>query len=683
MAYNIIYRLQFKNFEGNDVEINISDVDSGTGVSPTYIDLECVKAEIRSSNDDEDKFSPIRSKKFTCSFRSTSTYNVNTFLSASSVRFYTEVFINGTNIFYGYLVNEGAKEAFLPSGLFTVELTASDNLSVLKGEPLRKLDDTVPLANTHYLLIDLIVMCLYKTTLSLPIKAVISLREEHNTGVNDVCLKNIYSKGYTFESDVDEREDSYTVLSKILKGLGCFICQENGSWWILRVDEMRAAEYNIYTFSSTGTYLGIGTPTTYAKIIGKGETIKLINADAEVFPESGRKYVKSTFNLQYPLEIICNKDYTRGTVNGTITVPSGYVAYNPLECWVNGKNPHGSVINTAVDKVGYMRKKVTNGYEEERILVLPKLTSSGFVHYWMTETVSVNAKDKFRFSVDRRLDTDHTGSGWSNDSIFKIRLRGNDGSYWSMIGNASNGKIGSWKVGSGGFPTQSYDWVYQTSTEDETQWVSHSVEVDPCPVDGNVDIMLFQTNIYGLANDTHFANVEFDYIPLINGVYQIVKSQYHKISTSDQSKLNIEEEVFISDCILPNVKGSLFRDNSGTKVLVGNWYDYTLGTSGGLGLERFGYWHTNDLWNQYNRVTRRIQGNLLGMDTSTPTNIPGLLHQYFFEASTEHTDTKWYMLLSYSQDLRACTWDGTFSEVYDSAVGKDYTSTHEFKYSEK
>jgi hypothetical protein len=56
-----------------------------------------------------------------------------------------------------------------------------------------------------------------------------------------------------------------------------------------------------------------------------------------------------------------------------------------------------------------MRKKLENGYETERVLILP--ASSYRPHYWQTETVPVNHLDKFNFSVDRRLTSDHTGAG--------------------------------------------------------------------------------------------------------------------------------------------------------------------------------------------------------------------------------------------------------------------------------
>lgn len=685
MSYVDVYRMWFTNDGGDDVIIHISDTTSGTGIT-VFHDMQndrgdwlTQSAKLSSANDGEDKTSIIRSLRFSCTFISTATYNVDLFTEGEDNRWLVQVYLLTTStqpIFTGYLVPEGAKEIFLDHELFGVELTASDLLQSIGETPLKN-GTAVP--KGKYLLIQYVSWCLQSTFLQLPIKVVYSLRDEHHGGPDDCFLGKIYEEALSFETNINEREDCLTVLKKIL--LGCFITQVNSEWWIVRVDEMDNAPYTVYSYTYDGAYLG-NTTANYLKPIGINESIKIVNEDAQIFPERKVKFTKQTFRFETWQEIICNIQYSRGTLNGSITVPAGYQAFNPVECWINGKNPHGSSY-TSPDVPGYVRKKVTNGYVEESILVLPKLPSASTVHYWQTEKVPVNAGDKFTFSVDRRLDTDHTGSGTANDSIFKIRLRGDDGTYWSMIGNAASGKIGSWKQGTGGFPVQSYDWIYTVNNEDESQWTTHEVEVMPVPVSGNVEIMLFQSNLYGLVNDTYFSNIRFDYIPIIDGVYQQVTGQYHNVYNDDNRKANKDDEIFISDAVSPNWKGVLWRDlGGGFYERVKNVYDYRYGTTGGLGLDRFGAYQAYALWNQYNRKIRKIQANLKGIDSNIGA-IPTVIHKFQFTDPSEATDNKLYQMLGFDMDLATCEWSGTFADVFDMIAGKDYAASHEFKYTTK
>jgi hypothetical protein len=682
MSYVDIYRMQFTNDKRQDVIVHISDTISGIG-APVFHDLQdtdgnelIISAKLSTANDGEDKLSIIRSTRFTCQFLSTDTYNVDFFVEGQDNRWLVEVFIGATTnppIFTGYLVPEGAKDVFLPHGTYGVELTASDLLQSIGEQPLR---NGTAIPKGKYSLITYVSWCLSRTFLQLPIKVVYNLRDENHSGADDHFFKMIYEEALSFESEINEREDCLTVLKKIL--LGCFITQVNSEWWIVRVDEMDNTSYRIASFNSDGTYIST-TTTNYTKFIGLNETISIINEDAAIFPERKVQFARQEFRFETWQEIICNINYTRGTLNGSITVPSGYQALNPVECWTNGRNPDGSA-GAAPDVPGYIRKKITNGYEEERILVLPQTSTSGtsHLHYWQSDTVDVNKLDKFNFSVDRKLTSDHTGSGWFNDSIFKIRLRGNDGSYWAVIGNPNFGRMGSWKQGTGGFPVQHFEWIYQTTAEDESQWTTHSLEVDPCPVDGKVDIMLFQSGLYYNVNDTHFANIQFDYIPIIDGVYQKVTGQEHKVSNTENRKANKDEQIFISDAVSPNWKGVLFRSTGTAYVRVNRVYDYRLGTTGALGLDRFGAYQDFALWNQYNRTIRKFQANLEGLDADT--QIPTMIHKFYFTDSSLATDSKIYQLLNFDMDLATCQWSGTFGDVYDTADGKEYTSAHQFKY---
>jgi hypothetical protein len=728
MRYVDVYRMWFTNDEGNDVIVHISDTTSGTG-TPTFHDMKdsagkdlIMSANLSSANDAEDKLSIVRSIRFSCSFVSTATYNVNLFVSGEDNRWLVEVFLlSALNppIFTGFLVPDGAKDILLDDELYGVELTASDFLQSISEVLLRKPDDTIP--KGKFSLITYLSWCLQKTFLQLPIKVVYSLREETHNGPDDCFLKMIFEEAMSFETNINEREDCLTVIKKIL--LGCFITQVSGEWWIVRVDEMTSAPYTIYSFTYDGAYLGNSTADKL-KVIGINETINFTGEDPQIYPERKIKYAKQTFRFENFQELICNMTFERGTVSGSITPseadfisiypnagafpgvgdpdkvykatdtgiyyryygtysvsPISVQAYNPVECWLNGKNPHGSVINTAVDVPGYVRKIYEGVYELEKILVLPKLPGAGSQHYWKSELFDVSRLDRITFSVDRRLDTDHTGSGTTSDNIFKIRLRGNDGTYWAVIGNPINGRVGSWKQGTGGFPVQDFLYQYQTNSVDETQWTNHSIEVDPVPVSGQIEIMLFQSGVYGLTNDTHFANIQLEYTPIVNGVYGKATGQYHQVSNSEIRKAKKDEEISISDTASPQWKGGLFRDNGIAHIRIGRVYDYRYGPNNLLGLDKFGAYQVFALWNQYNRIINKIQGTLSGLNTNTAA-VPSFIHKFQLTDPSTATDGKLFQMLSFDMDLSTCQWSATFSDVWTNEE-KDYSSYHEFKYTTK
>jgi hypothetical protein len=679
MSYLYVYRMIFTNDNGDDVIIHISDTTSGEGTS-AFTDMKdsdgawlTLSAKLSTANDSEDKLNIVRSLRFTFSFVSTATYNIDFFVQGEDNRWLVQVYIldaSNPPIFTGFLVPDGAKDIFLDDELYGVEFTASDYLQSINEVLLRKPDGSIP--KGKFTLIEYIAWCLQKTYLLLDIKVVYSLREVNHPGPDDCFFRLIYEEAMSFETDIGEREDCLTVLKKIL--LGCFITQVNSQWWIVRVDEMEPGPYTIYTFTPEGLPYGV-TTQEFTKYVGINETINFVGEDVQIYPIRQVQNVKQTFRFETWQELICNITYNRGTLIGTI--PGGYEKYTP-ECWLNGRNPHGSSTDTGVEVTGYVRKKFVNGYITESILVLPKSTYRP--HYWMGEPFEVNKGDKFTFSVDRKLDSDHTGGGTAQDSIFKIRLRGNDGTYWSMIGNASFGKVGSWKQGTGGFPTQDFEWQWKPNDEDESQWYTHSVDVDPVPVGGRVEVMLFQANIYGDQSDTHFANIRLEYIPIIDGVYQLVTGQYHKVSNTENRKAKVDEEIFISDAVSPNWKGVLFRFNGATFERINDVYDYRYGWTGGIGLDRFGAWQAYALWNQYDRILRKFQANLKGLDTQMGV-IPTMVHKFQFTDPSPATDGKLFQMLSFDMDLATCEWSANFTDVF--AGGKDFGSIHEFKYTTK
>lgn len=88
-------------------------------------------------------------------------------------------------------------------------------------------------------------------------------------------------------------------------------------------------------------------------------------------------------------------------------------------------------------------------------------------------------------------------------------------------------------------------------------------------------------------------------------------------------------------------------------------------------LQAFGY------WNQYNRVTRKIEGTV--DRTQSGTEIPDMVHKYSLTDAHANTTNKIFALLHFTMDLHLCEWDAFFHEVEDSTIPK-VNEGHSFKY---
>lgn len=675
MAYESIYRAEWKNFEGVMVILHISDTTTGQINPPTFHEMTALSCNKVVALDLEEKtgFKPTR---INFSFLATDTIGLMTFVEGEDNRWLVEVFIGNTsnNIFTGFLVMDATQRRFMPDGTYGVEITATDCLGVLKETELSDFDGDIP--RGRFRLIDYIAWCLSKTNLQLPIKAIYNLFEENYNGTSHDPFSTIYLEARTFEAGINKRESCYTVLQKILPG--CVITQENGAWWILRTDEINSSSYRYYTYTYTGTYTGAAT-LSRVKQIGINNTFKLINRDALVQPERKKKYVRQTYNFKYPQELICNVNFSRGTTL-PLSIPGG-AAYT-IECWTPGRQGATPLVSP------YIRRLFTNGYETERVVVLPQAAiGTGFTqtqHYIESEPIEVSQGDKFIFSVDGRLTQNISGSsGTYRDEIVQIRLYANDGTRW-MITNESQVpyRSGDWVQSSSTFSTnrQYVKHIWNAAQEDETQWYSVSVVSSPIPRTGFITIVLMQSPLYGSITDTHYANLQFEYIPLIAGIYKQLTGQYHRVSTPEVYRANVEEEIYLANSPNPNFKGTLWRYNGSTFLQAGRFYNFLAGTSGELGLEKYGKYEAFALWNQNNRVIRKFTGSVLGLNTTSPADLPGLLDRYDFTAPDSDVDNKYYQLAAFNQNLVNCQWSGTFMEVFDTVEGKSFDDPHEFVY---
>ena len=514
--------------------------------------------------------------------------------------------------------------------------------------------------------------------------------------ISDVHLYDaILLDAKTFETTIDVREDCYTVLSKIL-GEDCFITQWKGFYYIFRVDEMEDNPTYVAEFTETGVYVDTTEQVIEARI-GRTETSKFANADTDLSFIRPHNFIRETYKYNFPLEVPCNKDFQRGDfVSGTN--PKIY----DISCWVKRRGLPGAY-NTPITITAFINREFNeNGYETDRyIFITPQTGHAGFSstddEYIESEAIPVEFGAKFEASINFRFDSNIPSSS-ARLRLFRFVLHGDDGSWWILGRPADTGGSDEsvyWYNTSG--------WTTNTARgstplifgdQDETEWLSIDWNSPPMPVAGDLYIWLNQAYTNSAVPSTtviDYANLRFEYIPLINGTYSRVTGQQFQVTRTQSGYFpNRDEEVYISDAPFKLAKGAMFLVQNGayficpiffTAAPFGNSYppntDYLL---------PYGYMQGYSVWNQYKGVIDPLTGRGIGINIFTGsvkglTDIwPDMLHKFILTDTNPQTNNRYFMLLSVEQNWKSCIWSATLAEVYNTVIFKSYDDPHELKY---
>lgn len=231
----------------------------------------------------------------------------------------------------------------------------------------------------------------------------------------------------------------------------------------------------------------------------------------------------------------------------------------------------------------------------------------------------------------------------------------------------------------------------------DDEWQSIEWDAPPCPVSGNLYFWINQLNQNSAAFDDYniqYANLRFDYVPLINNSYQRYSGQYSKIDRTESGYLaNRDKEVFISDSPTKIFKGAMFQLNNSAYVLFPTWFNAATngGTYTGLPstdyLHPYSYIQAYSVWNQfkgYNTATTPVRGigiNIFSGSVKGLTNDwPDLIHRITLTDTNAQTSDRYFLLISLEQDWRSCIWTATFIEVYNRVIYKSYSDVLTFKF---
>lgn len=507
-------------------------------------------------------------------------------------------------------------------------------------------------------------------------------------------MGHIFDKCYlwskTFEKEISECEDCFSVIQKIL-GEFCYLEQHKCRWYIINEDEKDRGNLDIAIFNEDGS-LREFVQEGIEKNIGVDLDMSFMNDDAIVSLERALSFIKETFNFILPKELICNSDFDRGDFiadlpdevvdDETLTAKS----FEP-ECWEYEKN----VPPVTQDSEMYIKRLYNaNDYEKERFLHMSRTTVDAFYYARCIDKIPMQAKDKFTIGVSYRYETAFvTGSRHFQLHTMWIRLYADDGTFWNLHASSGSGSSdpNSYWVESDATWGTNQKFVEsegEISATDFHDWQSVSVTSAPLPRSGKIEVLLLNQDSSG-DHYKEFSALSIDYIPLIGGTHAKWKGQYQKVSQTINTKASRDKEVFMSDSPKYVFKGALLvAADAGFKLAPQFINLYTLRVA------PYGEHQAWAVWNQYNRIMRKfVDANIDGLQTDKSDDdfipdLPSMFHQYKFRDINKNTtdgadQVKYFQLLHFEQDPFLSAWKGTFHETFDTAIAKTYTDTREFK----
>ena len=553
-------------------------IDDTADTSGGELDIEMAEnpVTIRVVDNNEDKFTPIRSKSAEIRIHTTPNVNIMTFGGGGDNQYKVQICINAVDniIFEGWLSISDLRQDFQPDPNVLV-LTATDGLGFLKDVPLTDINGNQFKGPNR--IADYIAGCLAKTGLQKTLIAEMNVKESTQpTNYLGHMYHTIYLDAQTFAESIDEFEDCFSVLEKIL-GEYCELSQQKNEWYIRAIDEFDWQNSIQVRFNYNGAIMAALPEVAYNKEIGSNMTLYqmgFMNDDAQVFLQRPYKFVRHLYNFELPNEIPCNIDFNRGdfianlpdeVVDGkTYTVKSYSV-----DCWDTLWS------NTTTDDyqgTGIYIKKLFDEYGNEFSHSLNLDANATRFTFVMSEPIQVRAKDKFNLSLERRLSSDVSGTGTFRDLHVQVRLYGSNGTFWTCDGGDSANPERKWVQCTSTFRTnQKYFAIEGDVTNDMTEAIGlYNGEAAEIPTNGEIRILLYRSSLYGNTRDTYFSNVRFEYIPWINGSYFRYTGQENKVEQSGEYKASRDKNVYISDSPSLIYKGSLQKVVGSVNIYIGS-----------------------------------------------------------------------------------------------------------------
>ncbi len=701
MSYGIIYKIQFKNREQIDCEVQLLQKDASDDI--TYLTGAENPFILTSQAQDNQIPYGIKATEASTQFYSQADVSLNTFYNEDDTFWRLDFYYAGVKKWTGYLQLDNCSEQITDTD-HIITLNANDGLGRLQTQYLLG-DDGKPL-NQQMTLLLLLARTVPLIGLVLEGKVWLNVFENSTDDRSDhdyltLLPETAIPTSYFINSD-GTGMSVYDILNEVLLALRCMFTQADGFWQIIRWGDVRlfadgtmpgTLYDSVWTSASAITFDGAIQVGPYSQ----GYAVHPINENQLQSILRPYKFSTETFNYEQPNYIIqANLQMEVGaTPYATNTVGSlRYDDYDLATYFPNWIHRDGdtSYLEVVTDT------SVTPENEVDRYIVVP--SSDHDCKGIQFNPVSISAGDIVEFSA--QVKTLNTGGG--SGLIFWVRMHmiGDDGNFYTLA-----------RTGNDTFPTVSFiDWFgpYNTNVWDTVQIVStipviqrykpytslddwltielyqgnSNIPIRPAPVNGMLLVQMMGTNWTDTSTvDTCFKSVAFGINNFINTTTKII-GQTHENSQTPEIRNNEQFSISLDDTPRNTIKGALFTDaltnfdatdiNTGETTDIGNIYftrTQAWHRQGVTEARRLGDLNTyNDLFIQ--RILRTIvSGDFFGLNAIhllTLINISWLTDKNFiFGAATFN-----YM---------TCIWSASLYELFDTGeIDGDLDNTYLFTY---
>lgn len=658
MAYELQYKLPFKNQLGESIEILFSQKD-GPVVEPEVLKGEFPALALE-YNGESSKYDCILSLSATINILATVGSGIDnlTFTQSTYEEWIVTATQDGTFIFQGFLIPENGGIR-LKDKPYTITVKATDGLGLLKNFPLTDVVGN-PFVGRNSL-ISIISGALQKNLLSLQVRVYCNIYESsmsdravaiHHDMTNQAKLHH-----RTFLKDDGEFVSCYEALEIILKG-HFRLYYDAGLWVIYRIPEYAWVTNVHYTDYDGGVpQFGYEEDTTPV-LVGINRQLRLVTADAIISNEIAIKTAKHTYEYIIPTDLVNNQKLTK---LGDVIAPLGGIGYAAYELvgWTQKSGTLAGAGMFPVTAVNAYIKTETNiyGVETDRYYVVehdPATSAYPLDNFIINDNDDffVEKGDHLGVSVETRMKNGQSPPPDTHECLLVAILK--DG--------AGGGSISDWYTlnPNGHWATNGANMNRDISGSiDETEWETISVDSEGViPFGGRVFIWLGTGGVDN-SNEAHFRNLTLNYLPSVRGSLATVKGDYWTRSQTDLFIDTREEEVFISDAPKRIIKGGLWEE-TGEVLTTPTWYRY------GTTEQR----HYKELVNMgffahHYRRYLSIEGTVKGLkaDNGT-TQVPlSLSKRYYFEDDAA-IQRNFILVPPLTMDVARGWFKGKFIEVY-------------------
>lgn len=653
MAYEIKYRITFKTLQGDTCKVDFF-IDGYSGPI-TNLDPASNPFVLQEFNSDEDIYKPLRPQQATINFISQPSVSIDDFLSNSDTYCYIAFeFLSSTQYYwYGYLIQDDFQETWQDTN-HIITLRATEGLGMLQSQPLA--DNAGDELIGRYTPWELIQYAAYGTIQTFVEHKVISnLYHSSMDQTSDVpSIGQCYIDARTFSIGDGEYDNKYNVLDKINSAFNQTLLQYKGKWYIFRPEELfMTPAQSLRQFNKTllGTTI---TNNRYDIEVGVNEDIKPITPEMLRFINRPTKVDEIDFIYEFPSELICNQNISRGALN---TAGSGFNLYD-VDSWYAYTGTRESP--TATTKNHY-RKDTLDAYDvvTDSYLYLDNETSGTFFNWWQSCDVAVATGDVITLSFKWRWN--ETGVISSPIPTFKVgqllykadalpAFRSsltNDG-VWDIYPSTWDSKI---------YANQTYFTITPgDNSTSENGYITFSVTSEPVIRDGIVRLLL--SNTQNSSYDNNWKDIQFTIDAKINGRYlDSISGDYDRFTKAEDIRANFTDEIYLEDLPNSNLMGCIF-DETNTLRTTPTWNRYRYPS------ESYPFKKQNLIanWERTRFHRNKIDVNLFGLKYGSEPI--GLLNTIKF---VDDDPNKLYYIANLKEiDFASATWQATLAEVYDN-----------------